>query len=613
MIEIIRKRDGRLDEFNIDKIAIAINKAFIATNSQYDLIYAKKLALDVYDRLEEMQTSLPTVELVQDTVEEILIEKGLVRAAKAYIIYRVERTKQRDMNTQLMKKYDDLYNHEANAEYIIDNPLTTIIKYGISGASMYNQMFILNEEVEQACINGEINIHHLEAYATSSDSNHFDLAKLIDLGVFNGFSLKKISDYMSLLLYCVRLIKQEQYGEIEFMNFDTFMAKAISASFKRSYKYFIKTALELSSNMQGVDYFIATVDSMNLIPTISNPELSKDFKWFFHNYGVTNDEMIYKISKYAYDRTYNKIIEDLEHAIIRLYTEAGMDSFLPSTHSTISYGLDQSKEARIFDKTMLKVLTEYPVCRNFVNQIYLVKEGVNEDIFAAFRKQSKGIYFQFVDVNNRIYHASGASFDLEEAGNIGTTTINLPHLAKEANGVRSVFYKRLEELMTIVADQLKQKYHLLYMRNEQRKQSLAQNDWSYNITRHQYESLLKSGTLSIGFIGLDECCQILNEKKIDIIKFMRERIPEDSNYHFNLSTIYYSEVALELAAIDGEKSYSLGVGYEKVTDLESIASASQVYQYTEGGYKLGVDITNLDVEEVFLALKNFRIEFVKII
>ena len=103
MIENIRKRDGRLVPFELDKIAGAIYKAFQACSSKYELKTALEIAKIVEKNLEKKQSALPTVELVQDTVEEVLIEQGFVRVAKAYILYRANRTRERDMRSRLMK------------------------------------------------------------------------------------------------------------------------------------------------------------------------------------------------------------------------------------------------------------------------------------------------------------------------------------------------------------------------------------------------------------------------------------------------------------------------------------------------------------------------------
>ena len=106
MITTITKRDGRTVHFDINKIASAIEKAFAATIGKKDYAICLALAQEVSDIFEEKQIDSPTVEQIQDTVERVLINHGHVRTAKAYILYRAERTRVRNMNDRLMKTFE---------------------------------------------------------------------------------------------------------------------------------------------------------------------------------------------------------------------------------------------------------------------------------------------------------------------------------------------------------------------------------------------------------------------------------------------------------------------------------------------------------------------------
>ena len=107
MISTIIKRDGREVEFSIDKIANAVFKAAqSAGGSNYER--SLEIANHVVKKLEEKGITKPTVEEVQDTVEQVLIEQGHARTAKKFILYRAERSRVREMNTRLMKIYEGL-------------------------------------------------------------------------------------------------------------------------------------------------------------------------------------------------------------------------------------------------------------------------------------------------------------------------------------------------------------------------------------------------------------------------------------------------------------------------------------------------------------------------
>ena len=130
MIKTIIKRDGREVEFSIDKIANAIFKAAQSVGgSNYDR--AMEIAQHVVKKLEEKGLDKPTVEQVQDVVEQVLIEQGHARTAKKYILYRAERTKVREMNTRLMKIYEGLTFDEAKKNDLKrENATSTATRHG---------------------------------------------------------------------------------------------------------------------------------------------------------------------------------------------------------------------------------------------------------------------------------------------------------------------------------------------------------------------------------------------------------------------------------------------------------------------------------------------------
>ena len=107
-IEKLKKRDGRVVEFDKEKIAAAIAKAFEATYKPGQEEMARSLAEEVLSILEVEGAAAPEVEHIQDIVEKVLMDKGYIQTAKAYILYRNERSRVREMNTRLMKTYEDI-------------------------------------------------------------------------------------------------------------------------------------------------------------------------------------------------------------------------------------------------------------------------------------------------------------------------------------------------------------------------------------------------------------------------------------------------------------------------------------------------------------------------
>ena len=108
VIERIRKRDGREVPFDITKITGAIESAFSATQGAARPDEAVKLSQRVLDVLNGEGDAAPGVEHIQDTVENVLMEAGHVKTARAFILYRAERSRAREMNTRLMKIYEEI-------------------------------------------------------------------------------------------------------------------------------------------------------------------------------------------------------------------------------------------------------------------------------------------------------------------------------------------------------------------------------------------------------------------------------------------------------------------------------------------------------------------------
>ncbi|HKM32160.1 MAG TPA: ATP cone domain-containing protein, partial [Oscillospiraceae bacterium] len=152
MITKIIKRDGRQVPFNIEKIANAIFKAAQSVGGN-DYNEAMELAEIVCNYIEKnLETSAPSVEEIQDAVEKILVDNGHVKTAKAYILYRNDRTRIREMDSRLMHVYEDLTFKSAkdsdikreNANVDGDTAMGTMLKYGSEGARQFYEMYVLD-------------------------------------------------------------------------------------------------------------------------------------------------------------------------------------------------------------------------------------------------------------------------------------------------------------------------------------------------------------------------------------------------------------------------------------------------------------------------------------
>ena len=211
MLDTILKRDGRTVSFDPEKITNAIVKAFEASHSAKTLEAAEEITRQVIRNLERSESiGVPSVEEVQDMVESVLIEKGFVRTAKSYILYRAERSRIREMNTRLMRIYDDITNKAAidsdikreNANINGDTAMGAMFKYGSEGAKQFNLMFMMKPEHAEAHRCGDIHIHDMDFLTLTTTCCQIDLIKLFKNGFSTGHgylrSPKDIRSYAAL-------------------------------------------------------------------------------------------------------------------------------------------------------------------------------------------------------------------------------------------------------------------------------------------------------------------------------------------------------------------------------------------------------------------------------
>ena len=167
-VATIIKRDGRSVPFDKEKIVEAVEKALSASGAFQGREAAENVANAVVDKLEEGAIEgTPTVEGVQDLVEETLAEAGFIQTSKSYILYRAERSAAREVNTRLMKTLKDLTFSKAsdsdtkreNANIDADTAMGTMLKYGSESAKQFYEMCVLDPRFAAAHREGDIHIH----------------------------------------------------------------------------------------------------------------------------------------------------------------------------------------------------------------------------------------------------------------------------------------------------------------------------------------------------------------------------------------------------------------------------------------------------------------------
>lgn len=562
MIENIRKRDGRLVPFELDKIAGAIYKSFEATSDKYELKTAIKIAKIVENKLEMKKSALPTVELVQDTVEEVLIEQGYVRVAKAYILYRANRTRERDMRSRLMKTFEEITFADSkdsdlkreNANVNADAPMGTMLKYGTEAAKQFNEMFVLNPKHARAHINGDIHIHDMDFLTLTTTCCQIDIVKLFENGFSTGHGVLRepnsISVYAALACIAIQSNQNDQHGGQAIPNFDYGMAPGVAKSYIKHFYYNLSRAITLLAKLDGDEVVSRIKEKMCLKPTLDfNENFNQKLKEILAKNNINQfvDEIIDFATSSAHKETDKETYQAMEafiHNLNTMHSRAGAQ--VP--FSSINYGMDVSSEGRMVVRNILLATEaglghgETPI---FPIQIFRVKEGINYnegepnyDLFKlACKTSAKRLFpnFSFVDAPFNLQYYKGTP-ETEIAymgcrtrvmanicdkdneisfgrGNLSFTSINLPRLAIRSNGDVNEFFDKLDKMLDLCIVQLLERFEIQCRRKVRNYPFLmGQGVWldSDNLKPDdEVREVLKHGTLTVGFIGLAETLKAL--------------------------------------------------------------------------------------------------------
>ena len=570
MITRIQKRDGRLVAFNIEKIANAIFKAAESVGgTDYDT--SLEIAGKVGDLVSAYDTGVPTVEYVQDCVEKVLIEEGHAATAKAYILYRSNRTRVREMNTRLMKVYEDLTFKSAqesdikreNANIDGDTAMGTMLKYGSVGAKEFYEMYVLDPAHAEAHSEGYIHIHDLDFLTLTTTCTQIDLLQLFKGGFSTGHGFLRepndIASYSALACIAIQSNQNDQHGGQSVPTFDYAMAEGVKKTFKRKYVENIARSLALMADIEESTEIAKEIakkiyDAKGLIPSLSDNSGYAETEFDLLKEYV-DEEMIKKIQKFSFNaakketnRATYQAMEALVHNLNTMNSRAGAQT----PFSSINYGTDTSVEGRMVIENILLANEsglgggETPI---FPIHIFKIKEGVNYnpedpnyDLFKiACRVSAKRLFpnFSFVDapfnikyykegdINSEIAYMGcrtrviGNHYDPEREvvngrGNLSFTSINLPRLAIEANRDVDKFYKALDDQLDLVFEQLLHRFQIQASKKVKNYPFLmGQCVWmdSEKIgPDDEVGEILKHGTLSVGFIGLAETLVALTGK-----------------------------------------------------------------------------------------------------
>jgi len=568
MINEIIKRDGRKVPYNIEKVSKAIFKAAVEVGGS-DYGVAQDLAQKISNFLElNCSNKIPTVEQVQDATEKILIEEGHAITAKAYILYRAERTRLREMNSDIMKIFSELTFSSSkdndikreNANVNADTAMGTMLKYGSESAKKFYHMFVLDKIQSKAHLDGDIHIHDLDFLTLTTTCTQIDLVKLFKDGFSTGEGHLRepndIASYGALAAIAIQSNQNDQHGGQSIPNFEYAMAIGVRKTYRKLHIKNLIKAVELIGEKNDAEIYSTNLVeeiklNTQLIPTLddSNNYLKQEKIKLLESFDeFTANKIQNFVNKYTLkeiDKTTYQAMEAFIHNLNTMHSRAGAQ--VP--FSSINYGLDTTAEGRMVMKNLLLATEaglgfgETPI---FPIQIFKIKDGINYnegepnyDLFKlACKVSAKRLFpnFSFIDAPFNLKYYKKGDYNTEVAymgcrtrvmanvydktnevacgrGNLSFTSINLPRIAILSNGNLTTFFELLDKEINLVIIQLMDRYKIQAKKKVLNYPFLmGQGVWlgSEKLKRDdEVGEILKHGTLSMGFIGLAETLKSL--------------------------------------------------------------------------------------------------------
>lgn len=601
MVQKIKKRDGRTTIFNPEKIYKAIEAASVACE-----VHDKEIVQEVYNAaLKEINKSFkkknPTVEEVQDIIEKTLIAKGCSEIAKAYILYRAERTRIRETNSRLMQTIKELTfksskDHDSkreNANINGDTAMGTMLKYGSETAKNFYLSYLIDPKFSKAHQEGEIHIHDLDFYSLTMTCCQIDLIKLFKGGFSTGNGYLRepndIRSYAALACIAIQADQNDQHGGQSVPNFDYAMALGVRKTYKKLY------VANLSRFLNFVDDAILDDDVKKCIEHIEivmkNEQVDQTIlKTIVEKFNLEENiakKIMDKVSLLSWKETRKATYQAMEALICNLNTmHSRAGAQVP--FSSLNYGTDTSEEGRMVMDCILDATLdglgngETPI---FPIQIFKVKEGINynpnDKNYDLFQKSifvsAKRLFpnFSFIDAPFNLQYYKEGDYNTEIAymgcrtrvignvydpsreivtgrGNLSFTSINLPRAALKTKKL-SAFMKEIDRLIDLCIAQLLERFYIQSKKHVYNFPFLMGQGVWLDSERLKYDDevseVIKHGTLSIGFIGLAEALKALTGKHhgeskesqkigLEIISHMRKRCDEASEkYHLNFSLL----------------------------------------------------------------------------
>ncbi|MDD2402403.1 MAG: ribonucleoside triphosphate reductase, partial [Clostridia bacterium] len=542
------KRDGKIVDFDIEKIKVAIKKALDATGSVYTEGILNILSLRVTSNFQsKIVDKKIDVEAVQDSVEHVLEDAGYHDVAKAYILYRKHREKIRNMKSTILDYKALVNSYVRDEDWRVKENST--VSYSLGGLILHNSGAITanywlsevyDEEITAAHKSAAMHIHDLSML--SGYCAGWSLKQLITEGLSGvpgkiaSSPAKHLSTLCNQMVNFLGILQNEWAGAQAFSSFDTFLAPYVKVD-NLDYE-------QVKQCIQSFIYGVNTPSRWGCQAPFTNitldwtipPDLAKEPAI------VGGKEM---------DFTYGeckKEVDLINKAFIEVMVEGdangrGFQYPIPTYSITRDFDWSETENNRLLFEMTSKYGTPY--FSNYVNS-----ELNPSDVRSMCCRLR-------LDLRELRRKAGGFFGSGENTGSVGVVTINLPRIAYLAKDEED-FYSRLGKLMDVAARSLDVKRNIL-------KRLLEQDLYPYT---NRYLGTFDNHFSTIGLVGMNEAClnakwikaDIIEEKSREfatrVVDYMREKLVEYQNKYnafFNLEATPAESASYRLAKSDVEQ------------------------------------------------------------
>lgn len=546
----IKKRDGRLVKFNAEKITNAIAKAGMATG-EFDVTAARKLTIKVLNLAEKLfDGKILTVEEIQDIVEEVLLTSPYRQTARAYIIYRDQHARLReitnkmevDLVDQYLKKKDWKINENSNMDYSLQG-LNNYISSEVSKVYWLNEIY--SPEVRKAHTEGDFHIHDLSllsVYCVGWDL--YDLLLEGFKGVSGKVESKPARHLRSALGQVVNFfytLQGEAAGAQAFSNFDTLLAPFI--------RYDRLSFSEIRQALQEFIFNINVPTRVGFQTPFTNVTLDVTVPKYYANqnviiggeprkekYGEFQEEMN------LFNKAFLQVMADGD-AKGRVFTFP-----IPTYNMTKEFNWDDKNLDALWEMTAKYGV---PYFSNFINS------DMNPE-------DARSMCCRLRIDNRELQKRGGGLFGSNPlTGSIGVITMNMPRIGYLSK-TEDEFIERLERLMIIAKESLETKRKVLEKFTDGNLYPYTK--YYLRNVKKRFNEYWKNHFSTIGLVGMNEACLNLFEKNIatpegqeftkKILDFMRNKLidfQKKTGNNYNLESTPAEGTSYRLAKIDKVK------------------------------------------------------------